>query len=94
MHPSFDWTINLGNILVLVGFTVTVLVFMIKMHVRLSIVETWMQTEGARADKALNVLDTVGKALERVTVLYEAMDARVSRVDDRVLTLEKEKRRV
>ena len=89
MH--FDWTFNVSNILAIIGALIAMMGVVTKLQevahkfdVRIVAIETWIENDGSRADKALGVLDTVGKSLERVTTLYEAIDGRVDRLQNSV----------
>jgi len=79
----------MADLLVILGFAISVVAATLKMqvntHIRLTIIEKWIEGEGGRADKALAVLDSVGTALARVTTLYEELSHRVDRMDARLL---------
>ena len=84
-----DWTVNVGDLLKVGGFVGSMTYLLFKFHMRLVIVENWMEREGIRADNAIHVLGTVGESLARVTTLYESLEGRVDRIDDRLLTHER-----
>ena len=63
---------------------ISVVVLFLKMHGRLLKIEAWIKFEGEKADRAMNILDTISTALTRVAVLYEAMEGRMNRLENNV----------
>lgn len=86
-----DWTINFTQLMSVIGLIITVITgtwglkgLLERMNVRIARVEDWIKIEGDRYGKAIGVLDALGRSFERVTILYENMDKKVSRMDDEV----------
>jgi hypothetical protein len=75
-----DWTVNVENMLVMGGVIVSLVALFWKMHTRLIRVEQWIEIEGDRTDRALNVMETMSLALERVSTLYEQHEKRMDRM--------------
>lgn len=89
MTPHIDWTINFSDILVMLGFLTAAAAVLFKMHIRVVLLEDWMERHQGEADKYIGVIDSVGKALEKVTTLYENQDDRLDSHSDRLTYLER-----
>lgn len=82
MH--IDWTLNISDMLTIAGVLSACGAIIWQMNKRLMKVEYWIELEGGRADKALNVLETVGTALAKVSACYEMTIQRIDNMEDRL----------
>ena len=77
-----DWTIHFADLLVMATFGTLGIGVMWTFHSRLKEVEVWIKLEGSRAQRAMEVLSTLGTALAEVTALYREMNERLKRNED------------
>ena len=77
-----DWTVHFSDLLVMATFASLGIGIMWKFHSRLKEVEVWINLEGPRAGRAIEVLSTLGTALAEVTALYREMNERLKRNED------------
>ena len=82
MH--IDWTINIENILAMIGMFCAATAVIVNLNNRLSKIERWIQQDGERMIRAMQVLDSLGSALTRVATLFEGQKERVDTMERRM----------
>lgn len=83
--PRFDWTVNLGHVLIILGMIASVLLAWSNLDKRVTLAEDRLKTETATRDVAVKWLESrMNRRSEQTDKRFETIQKALRRIEDKI----------